>query len=565
MAEQTPNTTPQPSEEAFIPPYYMLLIAAAGLIVALLVFLTQPTFTVVGWGGLALAVLSLIAWVLIAPQQARAAITGRTARFGGTSIFITLIFIVALILLYIFIRGRDLQIDLTERDIFSLTPESETAINGIGVDPNILPVRIIAFYDAAQAGSRDQASLLFEDYQRVSAGKITYEFVNPDQNPALAQQYGITSPGAIVVVGQNDTGELDVENAELVNFISQDDLTNAILRVAASGDFRAYFLSVTDGLQLDDTNSTGMSTLNNALINQLDWTTQQVTFLQLAGDEPDVRLNDPSVDADVLIIPGGSTALTDNELQIITNYVDAGGSLIILAAPNLDPEQPNLASTAALNDYLYETFGVRFANNFILDFTQFIQSPQFPQAVDFSRNNVITRDFPNGVSVLFNLPRSIEVAPTLPQDVVVDELVRSSAEAYAKTDVQALQEGQVEATETDPRGPFVLGAAAENAVTGARVILFSSESLAMNDFMLGNQIVNFATMTNSLVWATDFLDYFTQVNIQSAQRPEDTPIIVDQQTGSTINFITIVLLPFGILAIGLVVWWNNRETGLKRG
>jgi hypothetical protein len=224
-----------------------------------------------------------------------------------------------------------------------------------------------------------------------------------------------------------------------------------------------------------------------------------------------------------------------------------------------------LAATPALNEYLYTNFGLRYAENFILEPSQYIQSPQFPAAVDFSRNSIITRDFPNGYYMLFNLPRSIEVAPTLPSDVVVDELARSSAEAYAKTDLQALLDGEIASAETDPKGPFVLAATAENAVTGAKVMLVGSESLAMNDFALGNQIVNFATITNSLIWATNFDDYFAQVNIQSAPRPEDEPIRVDQQTNSLINLVTIVLLPFGILAVGLAVWWSNRETGLKKG
>jgi cellobiose-specific phosphotransferase system component IIC len=121
MSEQTPDLSPKTNEdEAFIPPYYMLILAVVGLVVALAVWITQPTFTVVGWGGLGITVLSLVAWVLMAPQQAKAFITGRTARFGGTSILVTLIVLVALIAIYTFIRGQDIRIDLTQRNEFSL-------------------------------------------------------------------------------------------------------------------------------------------------------------------------------------------------------------------------------------------------------------------------------------------------------------------------------------------------------------------------------------------------------------------------------------------------------------
>ena len=35
----------------------------------------------------------------------------------------------------------------------------------------------------------------------------------------------------------------------------------------------------------------------------------------------------------------------------------------------------------------------------------------------------------------------------------------------------------------------------------------------------------------------------------------------DAQMLRTINFITVILLPFGMLALGVLVWWNNRERG----
>ena len=44
---------------------------------------------------------------------------------------------------------------------------------------------------------------------------------------------------------------------------------------------------------------------------------------------------------------------------------------------------------------------------------------------------------------------------------------------------------------------------------------------------------------NSLIWTTNFNDYFTQITVQQQQRPQDPPIFADQQTMRNINFITI--------------------------
>jgi hypothetical protein len=145
--------------------------------------------------------------------------------------------------------------------------------------------------------------------------------------------------------------------------------------------------------------------------------------------------------------------------------------------------------------------------------------------------------------------------------VTVEELIRTSENAYAKTDIQALLDNPDAAaqTEADPKGPFVLAASAENSVTGARVVLFGSASVPANNFAVGSGLVNLQAAFNSLVWATRFNDFFSTVNIQSAVRPQDAPVFATDQQLREINLLTIFLLPFGVLIIGLLVWWNNRE------
>lgn len=578
MSEQTPKTTPEMTEhEAFIPPYYLLLLALFGLVVAVGVLVTQPTFNVVGWGALGIAGLSLAAWVLMAPDQAKALITGRTARFGGTSLVITVVFIVALIAIYALIRGQGWRFDLTERDLFSLTPESRQAIAAIGADPNLPPVRLLAFYGVTQAGQRDQDTLLFDDYTQTSGGKISYEFIDPERSPAQAELYQVARSGQIVVVALNESGEPDTANAELVSFFSQDELTNAILRVASQGDFRAYFLNVDGGLQLTSTGGSGLSVLNDSLTQRYDWKTQQVSLFEMMGPQSEIKLNDPLADGEVLVIPGGDKPLTDDELAFIARFVDGGGSLIIFAAPSVRAaagsdgqasvalNQP-LALADNLSDYLYTNFGMRFADNLVLDPTLALQSPLIPVAVDFSSSSYITRGFQPNQGIVFELPHSIEIAPVLPENIIAEELARTSAASFARSDIQALLQ---EAVPTEPgaddlRGPFVLAAAAENTVTGARVVLFGSLSIPTNTFAFGSGIVNLDAAFNSLVWATRFNDFFSTVNVQSAPREQDVPVFATDQQLRNINLITLILLPFGILAIGFMVWWNNRERAHTR-
>jgi len=166
-------------------------------------------------------------------------------------------------------------------------------------------------------------------------------------------------------------------------------------------------------------------------------------------------------------------------------------------------------------------------------------------------------------ALVFELPHSIELAETPPANVVVTPIIQSSGSAYAKSDLQAVIDQNIDQTDADLQGPVVLGATAENTQTGARVALFSSTSLVQDFYTQLQQVgvANLPVAFNTFVWATNYNDFFQRTTIVSDPRPQDTPIFADAQTLRTINFVTIVLLPFGVLALGILVWWNSRERG----
>ncbi len=568
MAEQTPNNEPiQESQEPFIPPSLMLILAGIGLLVAVVVALTQPTFTVVGYGGLALMVASLILWVLLAPGDARAALTGRTVRYGGTSVFVTILVIVALVAVYTVVRNLQLRVDLTQRNDFSLTDQSRAAVAGIGVDPNIPNIKLLAFYGPAQSGQRDSDSVLFDDYVAASGGKISYEFINPDQNPELASQYQIFRYGQIVVVAIGEDGQPDVENAETVGTLDQGQITNAILKVAAQGVFQGIFLTVTDNT------ASQMTVLKQLMSTRFDWVTRDVSLLSLNSPEATLRLNDPNVDGQVVVIPGGSQPLSDAELQILIDYVNAGGDLVIFAGTNLNTDRTSLATADNLNTYLFDNFGIRINPDLVIDQTQRFQNELQPIATTFDStsfitNNSITR---TQAAAAFELAHSISVANAPPENVTVTQLIRSSAGAYAKSDIAPLLQTQdqnerqqlLAKADTDPVGPFVLAASAENTQTGAKVVVFGSTSIA-DDFYASTSASNLPLAVNSLIWATNFDQFASTINVQQQQRPQDTPIFAEANTLRSISFVTFVLLPFGVLAIGILVWWSNRERARNR-
>jgi hypothetical protein len=69
------------------------------------------------------------------------------------------------------------------------------------------------------------------------------------------------------------------------------------------------------------------------LTKRYNWKTQEVSLIDLTAPNSKVKLNDPTVDGEVLVIPGGAGALPDAQVKFITDYLDKGGKLAIFAAP----------------------------------------------------------------------------------------------------------------------------------------------------------------------------------------------------------------------------------------
>jgi len=551
--------TVQNNEEAFIPPWMLLGLSGVGFIVALIVALTQPTFGIIGYGGIAFGVLALIAWVLLAPSQAKGVLTGRTLRFGGTSLLVTILVIGALGALYVLARNQDVRIDWTESDAYSLSAESLQAMANYANDPTTPPVQILGFYSASQAGAQDRDSSLLDDYAVNSGGKLSYQFIDPERNPQQTALYGITRPGQIAVVAVNPDGTLDSENAVLVNNAIQGDLTNAVLRAAAQGEFIAYFITTRDGV------GGQMTVLKDALTNRFDWTVVDASLAELSSPNYQYPLNDPNFDGQVIILPGGSAALTDQELGILQDYLANGGDLILYAGSNLNPDQTSLATSENLNAYLEETWGMRITPGVILDVTQAYQTPLLPVSTNLNTSAYITTA---GVTrgqgaLIFETPNSITLT-TAPPNVVVTTLSSSTESAYEIADLGRIINAQsatdLAQTDDDTVGTFVFGAQAENAATGSRVVVFTSPSIGTDPYAVMNAD-NFPVAFNSVVWATDFNNFVSAITIPQQQRLQDVPLFASEQDLRNINFLTIIVLPVGILGIGAYVWWSNRKRG----
>ncbi|MEM6284289.1 MAG: hypothetical protein AAF787_19005 [Chloroflexota bacterium] len=545
--------------EPIIPPWLLLSISGVGLVIALGFLLIQGAFGLIGYAGLLVSVLSLVLLVVLAPQQVVDVLSGRAARFGGTSILFTVLFLAALIVVYWFIETRNLTYDVSQTDQFSLNTENREAIELFGADAGNPNIEIIGFFDSQSAANQERVEILLRDYAAASNGKVNYRFVNPDRNPAEARLYN-AQPGDLVI---RNTGVEDPEAAEILptNFgFEQIGLTNSVLAVSASGDFRAYFIEVEEGISATDPSPAGAADFVNILRERFNWEINEVPFVDLLAEESDFTPGESGIDGDVIVIIGGARALSPIETEYLTEYVDNGGDLVVFASPDIG--EPALASSPELNTYLAENFGISFqTDEIILDPQQSIQSADTIVATTFTRTNFVTDGIPQGLEVLIaQFARSVIVAETPPENVQTFDLVRTSNSSYAKT-FDELQSEDIQRNSDDPEGPLTLVAAAENTETGARVVLFGSSAIPANQFGLFQEAANIQIAFNALVWATNFdtfVEAIPQVTTQEFN-PADVPVLAETQQLNLINLASLCLLPFGVLGLGGLVWASRRD------
>src|SRR5438132_8747206 len=98
------------------------------------------------------------------------------------------------------------------------------------------------------------------DSYRAHSAKLTVEFVDPEKKPGVTRQYGITRPDTAVL----ESGKQETR----ITSASEQELTNALIRVSKDEKKTVYFLTGHAEHPLEDGSKEGYSFLKEALERQ---------------------------------------------------------------------------------------------------------------------------------------------------------------------------------------------------------------------------------------------------------------------------------------------------------
>jgi len=499
---------------------YVSLVAA---IASFVLYVLQRRLTIPLEITLGFIIIGLAAYVLMAPDNALRALTGRQARYGSNALVLTLAFIGILVVVNFLGNTYSKRWDLTADKSRTLSKETVDILQKLSQ-----PVKALGFFTSAT--SSDTARQLMDDYKVSSNGKFDYQIIDPNADPVAAQNLKISRDGQIVLTLGNQQ--------EPVNSTDEQDMTSALIRLLNPGTRTVFFLTGHGEHDPNGTDQSAYSQVKTALVAK-NYTVKTLNLL--------VDRKIPE-DALAVIIAGPQKPISQDEVTLLNDYLTKGGSLVVLEDPTILSDPP---VDDPLAKYLSEQWSITLGNDLVIDLTA---NPQYVAIAAQYSSHAITNKL-GGMVTAFPKARSVKVPQPPPSNLTV--LISTSQQSWAETDAAKLKNNQITFDNgTDLPGPVPLAVAAESDTSKARLVIVGNSEFASDaNFSF---YANGDFIINSIDWAAKQDSLINLTPKTNTQRVLATPQIA---TMGLIFLGSIVFLPFVIIASGIVVWVQRRRRG----
>ena len=495
------------------------------------------------WAGLALVVLyTLGQWREIAAHFRQ-----RNARYGALAGVGVLVVLGILIAVNYLSTRRNTRWDLTANKQYSLSDQTVKLLQGLKV-----PIKFLVF---DQEANFDRFRPRLEGY-RYNSKQVEVEYVDADRRPVQTKQYNVDTYGTVVIeyMGRTERATSD----------SEQDLTNALIKVLNPQMRKVYFLSGHGEKDPASSERTGYSAIADALKRD----NYQFDKLVLA------QTNEIPADATMLVEAGPRTDLLEQELPIIEEYVSKrSGKLLVMLDPSDDFKQP--APMTRLTGLLKE-WGINATQSVVVDLSGRTQVATVPVSAPPYPSHAITQGF--GLITMFPLVRAITPATDAPQGRTGQSFVQTAQRSWAETNLATLEDPSKLAAEPekgDVAGPVSIAVAtavpapssdkpdatpAKNPPDTAdqapkpetRIAAIGDSDFAANAYLgiEGNRDL----FMNTVNWLAQ------QENLISIRPREaaDRRITLTANAATGMFWLTIVVIPAMVLGTGVFTWWRRR-------
>lgn len=505
-------------------PFIGLILSFCGIFLTLY----QREFTLISLGILSIGV--ILSSIIFSSK-----ISNKIKRlfFSLTTSFSIL---VSFIIIFLISLNHHQRFDLTENKVFTLSPISSEILKQVDI-----PVDIIAFYT-----NKDKIEPLLEQYA-LSSKNIKYEIHDPVKDPLFVRKYSDKVLSETIFLISGDKKKKIVE-------VDEEKITNGILDIIRSQDIIIYFLQghnekeieVQDEKLLEETD---LSQTITAFGKELNAQGYKIKTLNLS------RTGVIPSDCNLLIVAGPGFDLFTGEPDLISNYVESGGSCFFLLDPVLTQLKTDVNFKSLLKD-----FNIILDNNIILDMSfvgKQIASNYSTPIVDNFSDHPITKDLANlKVPIAFPIARPITIKNT--ESFTIKPLLITDEQSWKESVDNVIKTGGFKTPEKEQLHKQVVAAAIEkkieqNDAKGKIVIVGDSDTFS--DKFISPISTQF--FINSVKWLTGEEKF---IPIAPRKRSETLVIIAESEI-NILLFILVVLIPLSITILGLsyTIWRRKNR------
>ncbi len=366
-------------------------------------------------------------------------------------------------------------------------------------------------------------------YQNYKAD-FTFNIINPDIYIEQAKSDAIQRYGQSIVEYQGKLERIDTLNEE--------SLTNALMRLHRGTSPKIYFLSQHGERSIQDNSGTGYSLLAQKL-QQTGFDVSAINLLQ----------QDIQTSGSVLVLSSISKPLLASELELIQQYLNAGGNFLWLQDPGIDPSQQSLS----------ELLNITFLDGVVVDDNEKISRMlQLSHAAMLPvleyKLHPVTQDMQ--YYTLFTTATAI-IANTDESEWIHSDLLITSNTSWSET--SDLLTDVIFHSDTDIPGPLSLGIALQrqlkdnDRLTAQRIIVIGDSDFASNH-NIGHG-ANLDLILKSFNWLSED---DSLISIAAKDAP-DLELNMTPTTASVIALLFFLIIPLGLASTGIVIWLRRRK------
>jgi ABC-type uncharacterized transport system involved in gliding motility auxiliary subunit len=467
------------------------------------------------------ALLSLVLFFVLHFETVKAFSGRRSTKMGLNSVLMILLFSGILVIVNFLASRHSVRWDLSENQNFTLAPQTYRVLRTLPRD-----VKITVFTREKDPGYQAFKERL-ESYRQASS-KLSVEFIDPEKQPKMAQNYGIF---------RTDTAIFESDGQTIrVTSPSEVELTGALIRISKDSKKRIVFVEGHSEFSVEDKERNGLSIAKEALIRQ-GYDVGTVSLLK----EPAVPEN-----TSVLVLAGPRRSVMKDEQDRIRAYVDKGGGLLVLVDPD----------TQTGLDTLLAHWGLGLGPGVLVDLQdRLAQGDLTALLVRTFTEHEITQDLTS--AVLLPLSRHVTFDEEVGKDWDFVPLARTSPNSWAETNMQGRVVSLSE--QEDVKGPLPMAAALspkkapEEGEPRPAIAVIGNSTFVSNAFF--NFPGNSDFFLHTIGWLAEERDLISIAPKEPALRPF-TPNPIQERT---LIYIQVVFLPLLTLLTGILVWRKRRR------